>query len=222
MLEDASKGILDPLLFPYTKPPLDSEADAMATQASLRSSNTTCAQNRKSTHESKQRVMVFMAGGATFSESRACYEISKTYNKDVFLATSHLLTPALFVRQVSDLSTDRRRLDLPVDRPKPKAPSHLFEREEAKLTTSNPSTSATRSQPIGPRPTSASLGSKRPAPPTAAMGAMSLNGASIPQMTNGSSGQPTQLQDASRKGKLEKKSKEGEEKKKRNFFSSKK
>jgi syntaxin-binding protein 1 len=73
-----------------------------------------------------------MAGGATYSESRACYEVSGASGKEIFLATSHMITPSLFVQQIGDLSRDRRRLDLPIDRPKPKAPAHIFEREEPK------------------------------------------------------------------------------------------
>ena len=78
--------------------------------------------------------MVFMAGGATYSESRACYEVSSSLSKDVFLVTSHMLTPSLFLRQLAELSVDKRRLHLPADQPKPKAPAHLFERDPPPLT----------------------------------------------------------------------------------------
>lgn len=71
-----------------------------------------------------------MAGGATYSEARACYEISESSSKDIFLATSHMLTPGLFLRQLGDLSVDKRKLDIPAERPKPVAPAHLFEREK--------------------------------------------------------------------------------------------
>jgi len=110
LLEELTKGALDQGTFPYTKPPLDnSEAEQYAaSQASLRSAKPTWAQNRRSMHESRQRIIVFMAGGATYSESRACYEISKTAGKDIFLATSHMITPAMFVRQVGDFSQDAR------------------------------------------------------------------------------------------------------------------
>lgn len=133
MLQEAAGGTLDQATFPYVKPPLDnSEAIAAQSQTSLRSAKPTWARSRTAGNDTRQRIIVFMAGGATYSESRACYETSATCGKEVYLATSHMLTPALFVRQVGDLSADRRRLDLPVDRPKPKAPAHLFEREEPK------------------------------------------------------------------------------------------
>jgi syntaxin-binding protein 1 len=220
MLEECSKGTLDQTTFPYIKPPLESEAElALANQASLRSAKPTWAQNRRSTHESKQRVIVFMAGGATYSESRACYEMSRGSNKDVFLATSHMLNPALFIRQVGDLSTDRRRLDLPADRPKPKAPAHLFEREEKKLPIGLPGGPGGLGGPqsgTGPnvmRPGGApTVPGKSPRtgefkPPTAGLGAMTIN-------TRPANGAPAPVAPDDKKGKLEKK--------KRGFFSSKK
>lgn len=221
LLEELVKGMLDPNIFPYTKPPLDNnEAVLYAnSQASLRSAKPTWAQNRRSMHESRQRVIVFMAGGATYSESRACYEISRTAGKDVFLATSHMLTPTLFVRQVGDLSVDKRKLDIPSERPKPKAPSHLFERDERKVPAGLPNGPAVGSR--GPRgPAVAPAPTRAPAsnsfqPPTAAMRDTSLN----ERPPNGTS---TNSPPAGKPGKLEKKSKESEEKKKRGFFHSKK
>jgi syntaxin-binding protein 1 len=235
LLEELTKGTLDQMIFPYVKPPLDNSDEVAAQQqTSLRSAKPTWAKNRMSTVESRQRLIVFMAGGATYSESRACYEVSKTSGRDVFLATSHMFTPALFVRQVGDLSVDRRRLDLPVDRPKPKAPAHLFQ-------SNNPRPVAL---PTGPGPRqgfpSRSVGLPKnsglppppqkspaydvhgnaydrpsPQPPTAGLAAMSMNAGGKPIQLNGND------TEASGKGKLEKKSKqkdENGEKKKRGFF----
>ena len=130
MLEELLRGSLDQTIFPYTKPLLDgNEAQVNVSQSSLRSAKPTWARTRPSAMESRQRIIVFMAGGATYSESRCCYEISRKYSKDVYMASSHMLTPSLFLRQVGDLSVDRRRLDLPADRPPRKAPAHVFECE---------------------------------------------------------------------------------------------
>ncbi|KAL9127788.1 MAG: hypothetical protein Q9217_003394, partial [Psora testacea] len=133
MLEEHIRGTLDQLVFPFTKPHLDAMEGLMShdttSQASLRSAKPTWARTRPSASEPRQRIVVFMAGGATYSESRACYEISEVFNKDVFLASSHMLTPGLFLRQVGDLSVDKRRLNLPAEQPGPQAPAHLFEKE---------------------------------------------------------------------------------------------
>ena len=137
VLEEQLKGTLDPAIFPYTKPLLDASDAANnrvnMSQSSLRSAKPTWARTRPSAMEPRQRVIVFMAGGATYSESRACYEISREFSKDVYMATSHMQTPNLFLRQLGDLSVDKRRLDLPIDRPARKAPAHVFEKEPAGL-----------------------------------------------------------------------------------------
>ena len=162
MLEQHIRGMLDQSIFPFTKPHLDASEGVLAqdtlSQASLRSAKPTWARTRPSANEPRQRIIVFMAGGATYSESRACYEISQSLNKDVFLATSHMMTPSLFLRQVGDLSVDKRRLHLPAEQPKPKAPAHLFEREPP------------------PPPKTDPIRQQQPPPPVAAMNAMNMNG----------------------------------------------
>ena len=218
MLEEHVRGTLDQLNYPFTKPHLDA-ADGLAghetvSQASLRSAKPTWARTRPSALEPRQRIIIFMAGGATYSESRACYEISGQFNKDVFLATSHMLTPSLFLRQVGDLSVDRRRLNLPAEQPKPKAPAHLFERE------------------LSPEPKPAQQAVRAPSshsaqPPVAAMSNMNMNSRS--HDTSNGSPMPTAKPSAPSQPqihttvKLSKdKEPDKEKKKKHHFFSSKK
>lgn len=128
------------------------------------------------------------------------------------------------MRQVTDLSVDRRKLDLPPDRPKKKAPQHLFERPAPVALPSGPSAAR-------PPPQSSQSGSynKAPEPPTAGMGSMLLNAGGRPQ--NGAPQEPPKVVPGptlgtGQKGKLEKKGKgeegEKEKKKKLGFFSSKK
>lgn len=193
LLEDLCRGALDQTVFPYVDPRADPGEDAaMMTQGgSLRAGRPNWAAAGRRPPENRQRVMVFMAGGATYSESRTCYEVSARHGKDVFLLTSHMLTPALFLRQVGDLSADRRRLDIPLDRAKPKVPAHLLEREAPPppppmvppggpqrgpgapmggrpgTQTAPPNPRAGAGLPPGP--------SSRPTPPTAAMSSMSLS-----------------------------------------------
>lgn len=161
LLEEHCKNSLDLNCFPYTKPQLEptDQADA-APSASLRSAKPTWAKGRSNANEPRQRVIVFMAGGATYSESRSCYEIANNTNKDVYLITSHMLTPSLFVRQLGDLSVDKRQLRIPMEQPKPKAPAHLFEPDPP---------------PPAPKPTPSPQPASQMKPPTAQMGNMSLN-----------------------------------------------
>ena len=191
MLESMCRGMLDQTVFPYVKPPLDPNEDALASQGSLRAAKPSWAGAGRRQVDNKQRVIVFMAGGATFSESRACYEVSTAMNRDVFLATSHMLTPGLFVRQVGDLSVDKRRLDLPMERPAPRAPAHIFERERPTPPPMGMGMSSGQPRPpppggvqhgaqqgMPPRPQPPRAGG--PQPPTQAMAAMSMGGGAMP------------------------------------------
>jgi syntaxin-binding protein 1 len=159
LLDAVTKGTLDQTVFPYVKPPSDPNEDLLAAQgASLRAGRPNWAAAGRRPTENRQRIIVFMAGGATYSESRACYEIGNERGRDVILTTSHMLTPQLFVRQVGDLSKDKRQLDLPLDRPKRRAPAHLFEKK-----TAPPLGQAQVHAP--PRPGGGSSQGRRPLPP---------------------------------------------------------
>ena len=221
MLEQHIRGVLDQSIFPFTKPHLDASEGPLAqdtvSQASLRSAKPTWARTRTSANEPRQRIVVFMAGGATYSESRACYEVSQAMSKDVFLATSHMMTPSLFLRQVGDLSVDKRRLNLPAEQPRPKAPAHLFEREP----------------PPPPKPDP--VRRQQPVPPVAGMSAMNINGPGQlhpnPYANGGGKSHPLPAppsgDSSTSSNRLAKKEKEKEkekdsEKKKHRFFGSKK
>ncbi|KAM5450045.1 syntaxin binding protein 1 [Microsporum canis] len=201
MLQEQIRGTLDNTVFPYTRPYLEDESSPhdQVAQSSLRSAKPTWARTRPVAGEPRQRIIVFMAGGATYSEARSCYEISQQTNKDVYLASSHMLTPGLFLRQVRDLSVDKRRLDLPSDRPRPQAPAHLFEREPT------------------PKP-------KPPAPPVVGMAPMNHNNGPEAIKRKPANGTPSSTQPQppavappSSSGKIGKKEKD-KEKKKRGFF----
>ena len=208
MLEEYIRGTLDQITFPFTKPHVDTAGGILGqehvSQASLRSAKPTWARTRPSVLEPRQRIIVFMAGGATYSESRACYEVSQSFNKDIFLATSHMLTPSLYLRQLGDLSVDRRRLDLPAERPRPQAPAHLFERQPPTMI------------------------SRQPEPPISGMGVLNLNSnyASATSSANvafkGNSEPPIPPTPAPNKSNKKEKDKESEKKKKHNFFGSRK
>ena len=168
LLEAHANGNVDHNVFPYTKPPLDlGQEGPQPSATSLRSAKPTWAKTRTNTSsETRQRVIVFMAGGATYSESRACYDVGRTTGREIFLAASHMLTPQLFIRQVRDLSEDKRRLGIPAEQPKPTAPQHLFEPDEQPKPQQPPqqAQAPTQQRPGGPRP------------PEQAMADMNLNG----------------------------------------------
>ncbi len=47
--------------------------------------------------EYRQRVLLFVAGGMTYSEMRSAYQISERLGKDVYIGSSHTFTPESFV-----------------------------------------------------------------------------------------------------------------------------
>ena len=228
MLEQHIGGTLDLNIFPYANPPAEAHIDqsnlnGIVSQASLRSAKPTWAKSRLAAVEPRQRIIVVMAGGATYAESRACYEVSQAGSRDVFLATSHMLTPALFLRQIGDLGVDRRRLGLPLDQPPLQPPRHLFEPEPP----SQLPPSANEPAPAGPVASGKGTAGTSTLATAAALGAMKLNskdGDSV--ATNGAAShhlQPagTTSRPPGQTSKPPEKEKSGK-KKKHHFFSSKK
>jgi syntaxin-binding protein 1 len=49
------------------------------------------------------KLIVFIAGGITFSEMRSAYEISEEKNWEVIIGSSHVITPNGFLRDLKDL-----------------------------------------------------------------------------------------------------------------------
>ncbi|SPO29474.1 related to syntaxin binding protein 1 [Ustilago trichophora] len=47
--------------------------------------------------DNRQRVLLFVAGGMTYSEMRSAYQISERLGKDVYVGSSHVFTPEGFV-----------------------------------------------------------------------------------------------------------------------------
>jgi syntaxin-binding protein 1 len=175
MLEDHVKNALDPALFPYTKPelaPAGSTGGAADSTTSLRSAKPTWAKSRLSVVEPRQRIIVFVAGGATFSEARACYEISKNSVRDVFLGTSHMLNPNLFLTQLQGLHEHRDALKLPVDAPKKVVPQHLLEPDPVPKPTPPP-VQQTRPPPQAASPAPAQAAAVKP--PTKEMSGLKVH-----------------------------------------------
>ncbi|PHH61683.1 hypothetical protein CDD82_2120 [Ophiocordyceps australis] len=88
MLDALARGTLDQTTFPYVKPPMDPNEDLAAAQGgSLRAARPNWAAAGRRPPENRQRIIVFVAGGATYSESRACYDVSRERSRDIVLAS---------------------------------------------------------------------------------------------------------------------------------------
>ncbi|KAH9951056.1 Sec1-like protein [Amylocystis lapponica] len=107
VIEDHVGNRLDPIMFPYVK-----DAPSIAPAPSLRSSPapqsaTSLRSAKPSWHRAprsgagaqdvRQRLIVFVAGGMTYSEMREAYLMSKSLNKDIIIGSTHTLTPRQFI-----------------------------------------------------------------------------------------------------------------------------
>ncbi|WWC92625.1 uncharacterized protein L201_007584 [Kwoniella dendrophila CBS 6074] len=115
MLEDQSSSRLDQSNFPYLR---DAPAEA---QTSLRAGNSLAAPSqsgslrsarptwhkapsaRMNNTEGKQRLIIFIAGGMTYSEMRCAYTVGQALGKDVYIGSTHVLTPEIFTQQMRAL-----------------------------------------------------------------------------------------------------------------------
>ncbi|OSD04764.1 Sec1-like protein [Trametes coccinea BRFM310] len=108
VLEDHVGGKLDPALFPYVKdapsaaPAASSLRSSPAIQpaVSLRSQKPSWHKAARGTHtqqDNRQRILVFVAGGMTYSEMREAYLLSKSLNKEIIIGSTHPVTPRQFV-----------------------------------------------------------------------------------------------------------------------------
>ncbi|KDQ12984.1 hypothetical protein BOTBODRAFT_133850 [Botryobasidium botryosum FD-172 SS1] len=115
VLEDHCSGKLDASVFPYVRdsPVAPSAASAMRTGAvqpttSLRSSKPSWhrAPRANVNSDAKQRLIVFVAGGMTYSEMRVAYQLSASVGKDIYIGSTHVLTPHRFTEDLKVLELD--------------------------------------------------------------------------------------------------------------------
>ncbi|KAG6866598.1 hypothetical protein C0991_002088 [Blastosporella zonata] len=112
ILEEHVAGKLDSSVFPYAKEapsaaPLPSGLRSPPPQpTSLRSLKPSWHKAPKPgalQSEVRGRLIVFVAGGATFSELRECYQLSSALNKDIYLGSTHMITPRYFMNDMKAL-----------------------------------------------------------------------------------------------------------------------
>lgn len=48
-------------------------------------------------------IIIFIVGGMTYSEIRSAYEIAETFDREVYIGSTHIITPDKFVKDLSNL-----------------------------------------------------------------------------------------------------------------------
>ncbi|KAI9319965.1 Sec1-like protein [Dichotomocladium elegans] len=88
-------------------------------------------------------VIIFIAGGVTYSEMRSAYELSQAYDRDVYIGSTHIITPNRFVEDLARLNDASRGPKLAV--PQYSGSVHL----------------SSKTSPNSPVPTASKNGAKR-------------------------------------------------------------
>lgn len=150
MIEDHFAGKLDQQKFPYIGPPpppapsgpsrssTPQHVAPTAAPASLRSARPRWTAGAAAggaaggrlgasvaREPPRQRVIVFVAGGLTYSEVRSAYQVSEQLGKDVVIGSTHLITPESFIDDLADLDRPpvRKQQQQPPSSFQPPAPA---------------------------------------------------------------------------------------------------
>lgn len=103
IIEEHISGDLDVGMYPYV-----GDAPELACMSS--SSNTkwvkkykSCKAGTDSSPSAFPRLIIFVLGGVTQSEIRSVYELSTDLHREIFIGSTHLITPKSYLEQVSHL-----------------------------------------------------------------------------------------------------------------------
>lgn len=136
VVEDNIHNMLNTTLFPATKEPPPSSRTVTETETSalkgtsLRSTKPSWAKRSADRDKQKDnttsapiekedlrkygpRTIVFVVGGMDYSEMRAMYELSNTYNRDIIIGSTHIITPKNFLDSVQQLKSGNNLISSP-------------------------------------------------------------------------------------------------------------
>ncbi|KAF9116316.1 vacuolar sorting protein VPS33/slp1 [Mortierella sp. AM989] len=122
IVEEHLNGTLDASLYPYTT---EAPKDTFESTKSLRKTPQPTWEKKPNVKGS--RLIVFIAGGVTYSEIRDMYELCHTMGRDIFIGSTHIITPKEFVHSLRDLVRGPARPTLPIIPPY-KAPANSSQR----------------------------------------------------------------------------------------------
>ncbi|CAG8548514.1 343_t:CDS:10, partial [Acaulospora morrowiae] len=104
VLESHIDKTIDHTAYPYTKDPTGDPDGSKATQqgpVSLRSARAGWYKKGQAAESRAGRIIVFVAGGVSYSELRSCYELSDKHRLDVIIGSTHLVNPKNFINDLS-------------------------------------------------------------------------------------------------------------------------
>ncbi|KAI9289574.1 Sec1-like protein [Umbelopsis sp. AD052] len=87
-------------------------------------------------------VIIFVAGGITYSEIRSAYELAEAYDREVYIGSTHIITPNQFI-------DDLKSLDRPSVPVKPEVPAYAAATTTTASTGKNLPPRTSSSQPTG-------------------------------------------------------------------------
>ncbi|KAK9729404.1 syntaxin binding protein 1, variant 3 [Basidiobolus ranarum] len=108
IMESLIKCNLDTILYPYVREPEDLRTfqETQFSATSLRSHKPSWQQNNDGSRGEENsygltgKLIIFVTGGVTYSEIRSAYEIAKTYQRDVYIGSTHIITPKSFLEDL--------------------------------------------------------------------------------------------------------------------------
>ncbi|RUS20042.1 hypothetical protein BC937DRAFT_86503 [Endogone sp. FLAS-F59071] len=123
ILQGHLNNTVDPSLYPYIREmepeELEEEArlKALMPAPSLRTTRNKW-QNKTRSADGKgpsgARLILFVAGGITYSEIRSAYELADMYNREIFIGSTHIITPTSFINDLKELRKPMPKLPPPV------------------------------------------------------------------------------------------------------------
>jgi syntaxin-binding protein 1 len=112
VIEDQVGDRLDSATFPYVKDapslmPVSPRSPPPQT-TSLRSQKPAWHRAPKTATvlDNRQRVLIFVVGGVTYSEIRETYQLSNSLQKDIYIGSTHTITPRRFIDDLKVLDLD--------------------------------------------------------------------------------------------------------------------
>ncbi|KAG0019818.1 vacuolar sorting protein VPS33/slp1 [Entomortierella chlamydospora] len=110
IVEEHLNGTLDTTIYPYTT---EAPVDSSESTRSLRKTPQPTWEKKKPNVKGS-RLIVFIAGGVTYSEIRAMYELCQSMGRDIVIGSTHIITPRQFIQSLRYLARGPTRPTAPI------------------------------------------------------------------------------------------------------------